>query len=229
MLALLDPDADLTETLLATGRGVVQLLAWEHRDLAEMFAGTAPAPGGMFRQAEFEQTGVGPAARRRRRPGPAYGSRRQQTVGWSTLVTSVVEQLEVGDGDEPLRAPPRPLRPAERSAPGSRRDRPHGASDGPMPRWPSGAGDGRRRPPDVARRRRARPGRGRLRRGRGGGRRAPGDRPVPGGAAAGRRARPADPRARRRRGDRRRARPRPVGPGADPVGVGRAAATCSRR
>ena len=38
----------------------MQLLAWEHRDLAEMFAGTAPAPGGMFRQAEFEQTAWGP-------------------------------------------------------------------------------------------------------------------------------------------------------------------------
>ncbi len=60
MLALLDPDADLTETLLATGRAVVQLLAWDDRDLAEMFAGTAPAPGGTFRQAEFVPTPWGP-------------------------------------------------------------------------------------------------------------------------------------------------------------------------
>ena len=62
MLALLDPDADLTERLLASGRAVVQLLTWDHRDLAEMFAGTAPAPGGMFRQAEFVDHRVGPAA-----------------------------------------------------------------------------------------------------------------------------------------------------------------------
>ena len=34
VLALLDPEAALTETLLATGRSVVSLLAWEHRDLA---------------------------------------------------------------------------------------------------------------------------------------------------------------------------------------------------
>ena len=60
VLALLDPDADLTERLLATGRGVVQLLSWEDRDLAEMFAGNAPAPGGTFRQATFEQTAWGP-------------------------------------------------------------------------------------------------------------------------------------------------------------------------
>src|SRR3954453_13302466 len=60
VLALLDPDADLTERLVETGRAVVQLLAWEHRDLSEMFAGTAPAPGGMFRQAEFVATEWGP-------------------------------------------------------------------------------------------------------------------------------------------------------------------------
>ena len=61
VLALLDPDADLTETLLATGSAAwCSCSAWEHRDLAEMFAGTAPAPGGMFRQAEFEQTDWGP-------------------------------------------------------------------------------------------------------------------------------------------------------------------------
>ena len=102
LLALLDPDAALTETLLATGAGVVHLLAWEHRDLAEMFAGTAPAPGGMFSHAEFEQTGWGP----RLTSAASWAGVRleaEQQVGWSTLVTTVVEQLEVGDGDDALR------------------------------------------------------------------------------------------------------------------------------
>ena len=101
VLALLDPDADLAETLLATGAGVVQLLGWEHRDLAEMFAGTAPAPGGTFRHASFEQTDWGP----RLATAPSWaGVRLEGTseVGWSTLVTTVVEHLEVGDDDEPL-------------------------------------------------------------------------------------------------------------------------------
>jgi flavin reductase (DIM6/NTAB) family NADH-FMN oxidoreductase RutF len=105
LLALLDPDADLTETLLESGTAVVQLLAWEDRDLAEMFAGTAPAPGGVFRHAPFEQTSWGP------RLGSATtwaGVRVEadQPVGWSRLVTTVVEHLEVGDdeaGREPLR------------------------------------------------------------------------------------------------------------------------------
>lgn len=100
ILALLDPDADLTETLLASGRGVVQLLGRDDGQLAEMFAGTAPAPGGAFRQAEFEQTAWGP----RLASAASWAGVRvesEQTVGWSRLVTTVVEQLDVGD-DEPL-------------------------------------------------------------------------------------------------------------------------------
>jgi flavin reductase (DIM6/NTAB) family NADH-FMN oxidoreductase RutF len=102
ILGLLDPDADLTETLLATGAGVVQLLSWEHRDLAEMFAGTAPAPGGMFSHGEFEQTAWGP----RLVSAASWAGVRlegEHEVGWSTLVATVVERLEVGDGDDPLR------------------------------------------------------------------------------------------------------------------------------
>lgn len=105
VVGLLDPDADLTERLLTTCRAVVQLLAWEHRDLAEMFAGVAPAPGGAFRQAAFEQTGWGP----RLASASTWAGVRlesEQQVGWSTLVTTVVEHLEVADGAadaEPLR------------------------------------------------------------------------------------------------------------------------------
>lgn len=104
VLGLLDPDANLTERLLATGRAVVQLLAWEHRDLAEMFAGVAPAPGGAFRQAAFEQTEWGPRLTSAR-TWAGIRTESERTVGWSTLVTAVVEHLEVGDeaDDEPLR------------------------------------------------------------------------------------------------------------------------------
>ena len=102
IVGLLDPDADLTEQLLASGRAVVQLLAWEHRDLADVFAATAPAPGGMFRQAEFEATSWGP----RLVTASTWAGVRlesEQTVGWSTLLTTVIEHLEVGDDAEPLR------------------------------------------------------------------------------------------------------------------------------
>ncbi len=109
VLALLAPDADLTETLRETGRAVVQLLRWDDRDLAEMFAGQAPAPGGVFRQAEFTPTEWGPrlASASTWAGGRLEG---EQPVGWSALVTTVVEHVEIaddagdaGDGEEPLR------------------------------------------------------------------------------------------------------------------------------
>lgn len=96
VLALLNPDADLHDGLVGTGTAVVQLLGWEHRDLADVFAGVAPAPGGMFAQAAWEQTAWGP------RLGTAAtwaGVRLESVaeVGWSVLVTCTVEHAELGD------------------------------------------------------------------------------------------------------------------------------------
>ena len=104
LLALLDPDSDLAEALERTGRAVVQLLGWEHRDLAEAFAGTAPAPGGVFRQAEFEPTAWGP----RLVGAPTWAGvslESATTVGWSSLVTCVIDEVALGDpeaGADPL-------------------------------------------------------------------------------------------------------------------------------
>jgi flavin reductase (DIM6/NTAB) family NADH-FMN oxidoreductase RutF len=101
VLALLDPDADLTELLLKTGRGVVQLLSWADRDLADAFAGTAPAPGGPWRMAEWADTDHGP------RLGTAatwalVSVESAVEVGWSRLVTCTLDELVVGDEPEPL-------------------------------------------------------------------------------------------------------------------------------
>ena len=101
VLALLDPDSDLADELARTGRSVVQLLAWQHRDLAEAFAGTAPAPGGPFRMADFEPTAWGP-----RLVGAdtwaGVSVESTSTVGWSTLVTGVLDEISVGDDASPL-------------------------------------------------------------------------------------------------------------------------------
>ena len=100
LLALLDPDANLTDTLLDTGRAVVSLLAWEHRYLADAFAGTAPAPGGPFRLADFEQTQWGP----RLLSAPTWAGVElvgRREVGWSLEVTCRLAHVEVGDDDGP--------------------------------------------------------------------------------------------------------------------------------
>ena len=101
VLALLDPDADLTDVLLDTGRAVLQLLAWEDRDLADAFAGTAPAPGGPWRMAQWEDTGHGP----RLEHAVTWATLEVESdveVGWSRLVTCLLGEVVVGDDLDPL-------------------------------------------------------------------------------------------------------------------------------
>lgn len=101
LLGLLDPDSGLAEALEQGVRVVVQLLEWRHRDLAEMFAGTAPAPGGPFAQADFVDTDWGPRlADAATWVGAEVESRRE--VGWSSEVSLVIRHLEVGDEEHPL-------------------------------------------------------------------------------------------------------------------------------
>ncbi|MCH1868237.1 flavin reductase family protein [Nocardioides sp. CFH 31398] len=111
VVAMLDPDSDLLDALERTGRAVVALLTWEQRALADVFAGQAPAPGGMFAQAAFVDTDHGP----RLASATTWADVRLEstaTVGWSTQVTCVAEHVEIGgeDGeddpdDEGRRAP----------------------------------------------------------------------------------------------------------------------------
>jgi flavin reductase (DIM6/NTAB) family NADH-FMN oxidoreductase RutF len=101
VLGLVDPDSDLALAVEETGRVVVQLLAWPDRDLAEGFAGTAPAPGGVFAQAAFEQTEWGP----RLASATTWAGLRLESaapVGWSSLLTGVVEHVELGEDVDPL-------------------------------------------------------------------------------------------------------------------------------
>ncbi|HEV2796077.1 MAG TPA: flavin reductase [Nocardioides sp.] len=101
VLALLDPDADLTETLLDAGRGVLQLLSWEDRGLADAFAGTAPAPGGPWRMAEWADTDHGP----RLAHAATWATVEVESdveVGWSRLVTCLLRDVVVGDDTVPL-------------------------------------------------------------------------------------------------------------------------------
>ena len=100
LLALLDPDSDLRAELGSTGRGVVHLLRWEHRQLAEAFAGQFPAPGGPFRLAEWEETSHGP----RLSDAPSWVMVEVdsfESVGWSDLVVARLASVSLGD-DDPL-------------------------------------------------------------------------------------------------------------------------------
>jgi flavin reductase (DIM6/NTAB) family NADH-FMN oxidoreductase RutF len=101
IIALLDPDSDLADTLQRTGRAVVHLLGWGHRDLADAFAGVAPAPGGAFRLATFEAGEWGPLLA----DAPAWAAvslESEQAVGWSSLVTCIVDDVHLGEDTPPL-------------------------------------------------------------------------------------------------------------------------------
>jgi flavin reductase (DIM6/NTAB) family NADH-FMN oxidoreductase RutF len=101
VLALVDPDSELAAALRETGRGVVQLLSWAHRDLADAFAGIAPAPGGVFRLGSWTDTEWGPLL-----DGVSawagFTVAGTTEVGWSVLVDGVLERIELGDPEEPL-------------------------------------------------------------------------------------------------------------------------------
>lgn len=100
-LGLVDPDCDLAAALAATEVGVVALLDWVHRDLADAFAGVAPAPGGPFRLGWWTDSEWGPVL-----DGvSAWAGVRlveQRLVGWSLLVDTVVEDVTIGEENHPL-------------------------------------------------------------------------------------------------------------------------------
>ncbi len=102
VLGLLDPDCDLADRLRVDGaRLVVQLLEWQHRDLAEQFAGQMPAPGGAFATTTWDETQAGPRL-------SDAGSWAECTVesyreiGWFTEVVARVDHAQVGESDDPL-------------------------------------------------------------------------------------------------------------------------------
>lgn len=101
VLLLMDPDSTLSDVVAAGEPALVQLLAWRHRHLAEAFAGTAPAPGGPFTTGTFEASPWGP----RLTDATAWASLRVESlteVGWSVLVTAVVEGVELAEDDDAL-------------------------------------------------------------------------------------------------------------------------------
>jgi flavin reductase (DIM6/NTAB) family NADH-FMN oxidoreductase RutF len=103
IVAVLHPESELLERLEETGTAVVALLDWRHRDLADVFAGVMPSPGGPFRSGEWQDTAWGP-----RLPslstwaGVRLDVAATRDVGWSRLVVAVFVHVELGEDAEPL-------------------------------------------------------------------------------------------------------------------------------
>ena len=102
-LALLDPDSDLWEALEVTRTAAVQVLTWPHRRLADAFAGLAPAPGGPFRMAEWDDTAWGPVLS----DASAWAGVRlvddePRRLGWAVAVEAIIERVDIAGDAEPL-------------------------------------------------------------------------------------------------------------------------------
>jgi flavin reductase (DIM6/NTAB) family NADH-FMN oxidoreductase RutF len=102
VLGLVDPDSDFAAAASETGACVVQLLEWADRELAEAFAGLAPAPGGMFRLGEWEDSAWGPVLSSASAWAGVRFAEPPREVGWSLLLDGVVENLWVGESGAPL-------------------------------------------------------------------------------------------------------------------------------
>ena len=98
VLALLDPDSELWDTASRSGAVAVSWLSYGDRNLADAFAGVAPAPGGPFKLAEWADTEWGPVpATAVTWAGCRLVADGTRDVGWGLLVEGVVEHIELGD------------------------------------------------------------------------------------------------------------------------------------
>jgi flavin reductase (DIM6/NTAB) family NADH-FMN oxidoreductase RutF len=102
VLALVDPASDLAEALASIGTAVVGLLEWKHRAVADAFAGVMPSPGGPFRTGSWSQTTWGPLLEGVSGWAGVRVSGEPTAVGWSVLVDTVVEHVELREEHAPL-------------------------------------------------------------------------------------------------------------------------------
>lgn len=101
LLGLIDEDSELWGVLHRSERFAVSVLRWEHRALADAFAGVVPAPGGPFTLADWASTPWGPVPE-----GVSTWAgcrlREAKPIGWALAVEAEIEHVELGDDADPL-------------------------------------------------------------------------------------------------------------------------------
>jgi flavin reductase (DIM6/NTAB) family NADH-FMN oxidoreductase RutF len=95
VIGLVDEESPLADTLTHTGTLTVNLLGSRQRKLADAFAGVAPAPGGPFTLAAWQDTDWGPVLEdslgwigARLKPDADH-------AGWGLLLRAVIERVEI--------------------------------------------------------------------------------------------------------------------------------------
>jgi flavin reductase (DIM6/NTAB) family NADH-FMN oxidoreductase RutF len=102
-VGVLDPLSELWDALQRTGSAVLNVLSWQHRQLADAFGYVAPAPGGPFRLADWTETEWGPAlAGASAWAGCVLSDRPATEVGWGLLVQLEIRHAEFGEDEASL-------------------------------------------------------------------------------------------------------------------------------
>jgi flavin reductase (DIM6/NTAB) family NADH-FMN oxidoreductase RutF len=98
---LVGPTTDLWAVAAESGHFVVHVCGYEHHQLAGVFAGLSPSPGGLFATADFSLSDWGPVLSEL--PDRLYCSfESRDEIGWSGLVVGRIDQVEVTDLIDPL-------------------------------------------------------------------------------------------------------------------------------
>ncbi len=97
VLAVIDADSDWWSSGPETV--AVNVLAQDHRFLADAFAGTVPAPGGPFTLGSWSDSEWGPVLTESAGWLGVRLVEETREVGWGLLVEGIVEHVELGEAD----------------------------------------------------------------------------------------------------------------------------------
>ena len=98
LVGLLDEESDLWPVLRASGRAAVSLLEPGDTAVADVFAGVAPSPGGVFRTGQWVDTEWGPVVSGRSWAGGEITAETRRS-GWSMLVELDVTHVDITGPD----------------------------------------------------------------------------------------------------------------------------------
>ena len=98
---LVGPTTELYDALIDSSCFVVHICEAAHREIADVFAGTRPSPGGVFSGRDLQYEDHGPVlAEIKDRIYCTVIARREES--YSVLVTGIIDRVEMGNLLKPL-------------------------------------------------------------------------------------------------------------------------------